>query len=1023
MNAYPSELVVQLRPCVHVSGLVPERKAWHDVLPHPTQVHPELCQALVAQLTRHAQPQAWYPPTRPDYVRMVFVAYAHKIPPARMRAGLRLQDEQARRVLGALPPRSPLSPLYPGGPLFPDGIISPSWIRKHTEYVPGVHVAFFCMPPHDTASLAMDAALIEVVASMRAAYAQRGIKLMMVLLCDPLLFAQGIEARVAHLRRASGLEARGAVFVLNTGAKEDMAPFAQSLMQAARLVAQDYYREHARHVRRNRARYPPPPSVAQPIMRAAVSAGVARADRVPSMLSAEGWHIRMHYKLGALTELQGETHEAHQLYMEAYRLLMHTYLPNAALVEPRTRRWAEAKVLADTLSLKLVKLELYDAQRSLAHKQCQYHMSHMSQLCQRWGMTQHEYWAWLAKQYVLVTDLVGALPMRMHGFDVPLWRYQAALCYMQRACCGRPADAARREAHVDYTTPIVRELHAAYEAWNQARRGRLAHLAGTRLALAYEDAQPRKTLEYLLRTLQWYRRGAWRELTVVLVARAIDCAVRAQEASHLAALVWDMQQTVPSSLRGLQQQALAQAPAVETHESVHVVDQPPCTLCVHAVFARGTSACDEAMPFQVVVAIADDAPMDTLDVRQCDLYVSGQEAPLLTLAGIPTGPPGIVDVGDIVAGQAHTREVRPLVLSKREPLACYGRLQGRVPGMVAWRSVVCHVQRPPHTLKLETRIPTPSSTWLLPSGARLALPPRHRLHTLHVRAPTTEIHVPATVHAGQVVPLTVDGQGTLSVSDQAALLDEDGTAHASIAIPPHTLRLHAPSVTTPCDLELRCTTRARQTRRVIRVEPSFTVRAQDVPGARILHVTYHGAMPVCVERAHLNEAVLHGMDPQQVWTTHDRAVWAGIGAMTGPPTLVIEWRPCQEKAPPCVTHLALAVASPSPPLPVTCTVAVSTTHTTVLEPIHVDVRVHNTSDAVADLVLTVDETDDFGIDGFQGRLAVSMLLPQEHRTFPLTLWPKRPGPLVLPRVHAWDTKASEVRVDLTAPAIVHVASQ
>ena len=173
----------------------------------------------------------------------------------------------------------------------------------------------------------------------------------------------------------------------------------------------------------------------------------------------------------------------------------------------------------------------------------------------------------------------------------------------------------------------------------------------------------------------------------------------------------------------------------------------------------------------------------------------------------------------------------------------------------------------------------------------------------------------------------------------------------------------------------------------------------------------------------MNEAVLHGMDPQQVWTTHDRAVWAGIGAMTGPPTLVIEWRPCQEKAPPCVTHLALAVASPSPPLPVTCTVAVSTTHTTVLEPIHVDVRVRNTSDAVADLVLTVDETDDFGIDGFQGRLAVSMLLPQEHRTFPLTLWPKRPGPLVLPRVHAWDTKASEVRVDLTAPAIVHVASQ
>ena len=210
---------------------------------------------------------------------------------------------------------------------------------------------------------------------------------------------------------------------------------------------------------------------------------------------------------------------------------------------------------------------------------------------------------------------------------------------------------------------------------------------------------------------------------------------------------------------------------------------------------------------------------------------------------------------------------------------------------------------------------------------------------------------------------------------------------------------------------------------MIRVEPSFTVRAQDVPGARILHVTYHGAMPVCVERAHVNDAVLHGMVPQQVWTTHDQAVWAGIGAMTGAHTLVIEWRPCQDQALPCVTHLALAPASPSPPQPVTCTVAVSTTHSTLMEPIHVEVRVGNTSDAVADLALTVDETDDFGIDGFQGRLAVSMLLPQEHRTFPLTLWPKRPGTLALPRVRAWDKEASEVPVDLTAPAIVHVASQ
>ena len=377
----------------------------------------------------------------------------------------------------------------------------------------------------------------------------------------------------------------------------------------------------------------------------------------------------------------------------------------------------------------------------------------------------------------------------------------------------------------------------------------------------------------------------------------------------------------------------------------------------------------------------------------------------------------------MVAGQAQARKAGPLVLSKNKPLGLYGRLDVQAPGTVAWRSVVCHVRRQTQTLKLETRIPTPTSAWLLPSGQRLALPPRHRPHTLHVRAPTTEIQVPPTVYAGQVVPLTVDGHGTLSVSDNAALLDEDGTSHASITIPPHTLHLRAPSITTPCDLELQFTARTMQVRRTIRVEPSFTVRSQDEHGTRIVHVTYHGAMPICVERALLNDALLHGMVPHQVWTTQDQAVWASIDAVAGPQRLVIEWRPCQDTAPLSVTRLALAPASPLPSRPVTCTVAVSTTHTTLVEPISVEVRVCNTSDAVADIVLAVDDADDFCTGGFQKRQAVSMLLPQENRTFPLTMWPKRPGTLVLPRVRAWDSEASELPVDPAGPAIVHVASQ
>ena len=318
MNTYPAELVAQLQPCVHVSGLVGARDERAAAAPvHPAEAHAALA-ARLADALRTPRTRVWAPPRGVPRVRVLLVDYAHTLPPAKVRAGARAANDVARRALAALPPRSPLSPLFPGGPLFPDGIIAPAWVRKHTEHVPCAHVAFHCLPAADDHALGHDIALIEALGEAKAALTPRGIRLLVVLLCAP---APSVDARVAHIRRAAALDGRGSLFVLSTTADADVPVFVATLRAALSAVAAEYYKERARHVRRNRARYPPPPSVVQPVLAAASAAGYVPARTEPAVLAPAGWHVRTNYKLGALAELQGELAEAHTHYADALSLI------------------------------------------------------------------------------------------------------------------------------------------------------------------------------------------------------------------------------------------------------------------------------------------------------------------------------------------------------------------------------------------------------------------------------------------------------------------------------------------------------------------------------------------------------------------------------------------------------------------------------------------------------------------------------------------------------------------------------
>ena len=93
------------------------------------------------------------------------------------------------------------------------------------------------------------------------------------------------------------------------------------------------------------------------------------------------------------------------------------------ILPPRTKRWAEAKVLADCINVKvralsymrihlldsfqIVKLYLYNNEHSLALSHHTSHIRQFGDFSRGWGIGEDtfEYWSWIARQCVLHTTI------------------------------------------------------------------------------------------------------------------------------------------------------------------------------------------------------------------------------------------------------------------------------------------------------------------------------------------------------------------------------------------------------------------------------------------------------------------------------------------------------------------------------------------------------------------------------------------------------------------------------------------
>lgn len=133
----------------------------------------------------------------------------------------------------------------------------------------------------------------------------------------------------------------------------ELPDFVRSLQDALWEPALEYYAAHGKRVRQKRGRVPA--NIGERGSRARSGSSAAARARSGSFirpLGQQGWIVRYDFKAGWFAECRGELDLARRHYEDCWNELARMFGSTTTL-PPRTKRWAEAKVLADCVAIKV----------------------------------------------------------------------------------------------------------------------------------------------------------------------------------------------------------------------------------------------------------------------------------------------------------------------------------------------------------------------------------------------------------------------------------------------------------------------------------------------------------------------------------------------------------------------------------------------------------------------------------------------------------------------------------------------
>lgn len=304
---------------------------------------------------------------------------------------------------------SPFSPLSPSSSLYPDGLIDAHWLKKHQELVPSVVLGLYTISTDPTTTTLQDNRLKSDIADLKGKLAQSGYKtrLAVALLSDddstPATLSTGLQERLDNIRRGAGLDSKSIFYIPPQESPTDLRKVADSILTAVYGVAVEYYRDLGRHARKKRSRGVAPRPTVPP------TTGTSRT------LSLPDWNFRYDFKSAVLGEFRQEYDAAFRSFDQAYEVLLGQDVLDA--IPSWSPRWNEARLLADVIAIRCIRLHFWMGQTSLAVRRWQAHRDRIADFVDRRGRgTQNYGWqAWEARWAIVMAEAMDKCQLKGLG--------------------------------------------------------------------------------------------------------------------------------------------------------------------------------------------------------------------------------------------------------------------------------------------------------------------------------------------------------------------------------------------------------------------------------------------------------------------------------------------------------------------------------------------------------------------------------------------------------------------------------
>lgn len=275
------------------------------------------------------------------------------------------------------------------------------WIQKHQEMVPSVFACCYSLTNDPAAATLQDNRLKTDINNIKSVLTNTGYKTRLAVLfvqregdgSSPSITEQ-ISERLENIRKGTAMDPKAMFYIHPQDSPADLKDVADSILGSLYGTAIEYYRDLGRHARKKRSRGAVPQPTVPP------TSGTSQT------LSLPDWNFRYDFKTAILAEFRQEFDPAIRSFEQAYEILLGQDVME--LIPNWSPRWNEARLLADIISIRCLRLHLWMNQPSLAVRRWQAHRDRIGDFVDRRGQGTNSYgWqAWEARWALVMAQLI-----------------------------------------------------------------------------------------------------------------------------------------------------------------------------------------------------------------------------------------------------------------------------------------------------------------------------------------------------------------------------------------------------------------------------------------------------------------------------------------------------------------------------------------------------------------------------------------------------------------------------------------